>query len=110
MVKKFQRRRENFVCERCGMSVVGDGYTDHCPACLWGKHVDIFPGDRLEECHGLLKPIAFVQKKSSGVLEYQCQRCGEAMNNRLGDSDSRETLVTLAKEWSDGFAKKIKIQ
>ena len=24
----------------------GNGYTNHCPKCLWSKHVDINPGDR----------------------------------------------------------------
>jgi Zn finger protein HypA/HybF involved in hydrogenase expression len=37
-MKNFVRRKENFICEACGKKVTGDGYTDHCPACLWGKH------------------------------------------------------------------------
>ncbi|MFA6992594.1 MAG: RNHCP domain-containing protein, partial [Candidatus Gracilibacteria bacterium] len=41
MPKRFSRTIEDFVCEKCGAKVKGDGYTNHCPKCLWSKHVDI---------------------------------------------------------------------
>jgi rubrerythrin len=104
MVKKFQRKIEDFVCEHCGAAVTGNGYTDHCPVCLYGKHVDIFPGDRLEECHGLLMPIAIIEQRGRRSLEYQCQKCGETMTNRVADEDSREALVDLAKELAKKFS------
>ena len=63
-VKKFQKRKEDFVCEHCGAEVKGNGYTNHCPKCLWSKHVDIFPGDRLEDCGGLMEPVAVEAKKA----------------------------------------------
>ena len=44
--KKFERNREDFTCNNCELFVQGDGYTDHCPSCLYSKHVDINPGDR----------------------------------------------------------------
>lgn len=50
--KKFQRQIEDFVCEKCGKEVKGDGYTDHCPRCLRSKHVDVNPGDRRSKCNG----------------------------------------------------------
>lgn len=98
MVKKFQRKVENFTCEHCGAKVQGNGYTDHCPECLYGKHVDIFPGDRLEECQGNLKPIGLLEIKGVRSLEYQCQRCGELSKNRLAPNDSEEAILNLAKE------------
>ncbi|MFN2146641.1 MAG: RNHCP domain-containing protein, partial [Anaerolineales bacterium] len=36
---KFQRRIEYFICEHCGAEVSGVGFTNHCPVCLWSKHV-----------------------------------------------------------------------
>ena len=36
--RNFQRHVEDFECEHCGAFVEGDGYTNHCPACLWCKH------------------------------------------------------------------------
>ena len=105
MVKKFQKRQEDFVCEQCGAAVKGDGYTDHCPVCLFGKHVDIFPGDRLEECHGILVPIGLTTKKGGQVIEYQCEKCHEKMSNRAADNDSPETLVALAQQLADAVHK-----
>lgn len=104
MVKKFQRKAENFTCEHCGTSVIGNGYTDHCPACLYGKHVDIFPGDRLEECHGLLRPIAILKRGDVQSLEYQCQKCGSISKNRLAEDDSPEAVIELAKELAKKFS------
>ena len=39
---------EDFICENCGKDVEKSSYTarDHCPYCLYSKHVDINPGDR----------------------------------------------------------------
>ena len=66
----FNRKKENFVCENCGEKVEGNGYTNHCPNCLWSKHVDINPGDRAETCHGLLKPIAVEDNPKKGYGIY----------------------------------------
>ena len=53
-MKKFIKVKEDFVCEHCGAEVKGDGYTNHCPKCLWSKHVDVHPGDRAAECGGMM--------------------------------------------------------
>lgn len=47
-MKKFFVRDESFICEHCHKKVEKLGYTsrDHCPYCLYSKHVDITPGDR----------------------------------------------------------------
>jgi hypothetical protein len=42
----FTRRRENFTCLRCGTPVRGSGYTNHCPRCLWSRHVSALDDDR----------------------------------------------------------------
>ena len=51
---RFTRVVEDFTCGQCGAAVTGDGYTNHCPLCLWSRHVDINPGDRAAECGGLM--------------------------------------------------------
>ena len=61
-MKRFSRRTEDFTCEHCGTKVKGNGYTNHCPQCLYSKHVDINPGDRLSDCGGLMEPIDIEQK------------------------------------------------
>ena len=57
--RKFTEIDEEFICDHCGKKVEKLGYTsrDHCPYCLYSKHVDINPGDRQETCHGTLVPI-----------------------------------------------------
>ena len=70
MAKRFQRKIEDFVCANCGAKIKGNGYTNHCPACLWSKHVDINPGDRASVCGGLMKPIDIELKKGKYVLLY----------------------------------------
>ena len=48
-MKLFSKKDESFVCENCKKEVEVLNYTsrDHCPFCLYSKHVDINPGDRL---------------------------------------------------------------
>ena len=74
--RNFLRKIENFVCENCGERVRGDGYTDHCPRCLFGKHVDEeIPGDRASECGGLMEPIKSVYKSGKFKIYYKCSKC-----------------------------------
>ena len=39
------------------MPTLGYSCRNHCPNCLYSKHVDKNPGDRQEDCHGMLEPI-----------------------------------------------------
>ncbi|MEA1909889.1 MAG: RNHCP domain-containing protein, partial [Patescibacteria group bacterium] len=55
--KNFIKTTEDFTCEHCGYNVKGTGYTNHCPKCLYSKHVDDVPGDRKNKCNGLMAPI-----------------------------------------------------
>lgn len=73
----FIRKKENFICEHCGHSVSGNGYTNHCPKCLWSKHVDIDPGDREEVCKGMMKPIRLETKGGIATkIIHKCISCG----------------------------------
>ena len=74
--RRFQRRVENFTCERCGADNVGDGYTNHCARCLVSKHVDIHPGDRASTCGGLMAPVSVHQADGRWKLIHRCERCG----------------------------------
>jgi rubrerythrin len=93
--KKFQRKVEDFICEKCGAAVRGDGYTDHCPNCLWGKHVDINPGDRKANCHGKMKPMG-IEKKAKGIaILYECEKCGYKYKVKKAEADSMENILEL---------------
>ena len=86
-VKMFKRKKENFVCEKCGAVVKGNGYTNHCPRCLWSKHVDINPGDRMCLCRGLMEPVEVVKKGDSFRVLHRCIRCGFQRWNKASEHD-----------------------
>lgn len=94
-MKLFQRKIENFKCEHCGYETLGDGYTDHCPKCLYSKHVDINPGDRQNNCHGLMKVIGFEIKHGKYVLQYKCLKCGYLHNVKANKDDCLDILLEL---------------
>lgn len=91
--KKFIRTREEFVCERCGFHLTGNGYTNHCPQCLWSKHVDIYPGDRKENCAGLMEPVSIELKRGNYVLTHQCCLCGLKKKNKAASNDNLNILL-----------------
>ncbi|MDO8510060.1 MAG: RNHCP domain-containing protein [bacterium] len=84
---RFKRTVEDFLCEQCGFAVKGSGYTNHCPACLWSKHVDVHPGDRLALCRGLMEPVAFEQERGKFVILHKCQKCGMQKKNKVDKND-----------------------
>ena len=80
---KFIMRDEEFICENCHKEVKKLNYTarDHCPYCLYSKHVDINPGDRQNPCQGLLKPISIEKFKNTYKIIYKCQKCHKNHKN-----------------------------
>jgi ribosomal protein L37AE/L43A len=94
---RFQKKIENFVCEHCGSKVTGSGYTNHCPNCLYSKHVDINPGDRAEACGGIMPPVDFEIVKGEYILIHKCKKCGIVRKNHLAKNDNLEALIKLSK-------------
>jgi DNA-directed RNA polymerase subunit RPC12/RpoP len=97
-MKRFQRKKEDFVCANCGEKVQGVGYTDHCPKCLWSQHVDINPGDRQEDCRGLMRPIGAEVVRDGYIIYYQCEKCGFKHQVKSAENDNFEEIVRLVKE------------
>ena len=99
-MKNFTMRDEEFVCENCGKKISKLNYTarDHCPYCLYSKHLDINPGDRLNTCHGLLKPIAIEKFKDSYKIVYKCCKCGMIHKNIMANDDDMNLIIELTKE------------
>lgn len=95
-MRKFQRRTEDFDCLHCGRSVRGDGYTNHCPECLTSRHVDINPGDRAADCHGLMFPVRAAHDGKKGItILFRCSVCGHEGWNRSSPSDNIDELAGL---------------
>jgi len=96
--KNFIRVPEDFVCENCCERVVGSGYTNHCPKCLYSRHVDEkIPGDRRSSCGGLMEPVALDQRHGEYVITHRCLRCGKIARNTVDTEDDHAALVALAR-------------
>jgi len=103
----MSRKSENagFVCEHCGQEVVpltNGGYRNHCPFCLYSKHMDVIPGDRQSRCVGLMRPIGLKHKSGKGLqIVHQCLECGEVRVNKVATGtlqpDKVEGLVRLMR-------------
>ena len=94
-------RNEEFECENCKKFVPKSSYTarDHCPYCLYSKHVDINPGDRLNECMGLMKPIGIEKYKNTYKIIYKCLKCNTIHKNIMSNDDDFEKIIILSKEY-----------
>lgn len=98
MSLKFKKNKEDFICENCGENVFGDGYTNHCPKCLFSKHVDINPGDREESCQGLMEPKEIMKNGDEFSIIHQCKKCGLRKKNRFSDKDNFDKLIEISEK------------
>ena len=97
-MKNFTMRDEKFICENCNKEVSPLGYTsrDHCPYCLYSKHVDINPGDRLNPCKGLLKPIGIEKFRDTYKIIYKCDKCNQVHKNIMAKDDNMDIIIELS--------------
>lgn len=101
----FIRQKENFACGHCGAAVVGNGYTNHCPVCLWSKHVDVDPGDRASTCGGLMEPIRVVAKGDGFVVTHRCVVCGHEKKNKASPQDDAKALREIMRAGNERLQK-----
>ena len=97
MSSQFKRKIENFTCEKCGFFVEGNGYTNHCPECLWSKHVDKNPGDREEKCGFLMEPVSYEKRGEEFYITHKCFKCGFIRKNSFTKGDNFEALLNIGK-------------
>ncbi len=94
--RQFQRTKEDFTCEQCGAFVRGSGYTNHCPQCLWSKHVDVNPGDRQAACQGRMQPISVDTSGGKYSILQRCTVCGHERRNKTSPDDSFEAILQVS--------------
>lgn len=87
-------------CANCSVDFSLESYgtknRNHCPHCLFSLHVDITPGDRKNECKGLMEPIGKVYKPDGEeVIIHKCLKCGFVRKNRVAGDDSYELMDSL---------------
>lgn len=95
-MKSFIKNEENFTCEKCGHRMIGNGYTNHCSKCLYSKHVDINPGDRMAKCGGLMEPLDFEVKSGEYIVTHRCVICGHKKKNKLSKEDNHDIFHELS--------------
>lgn len=93
---------DSFVCEHCGKKVLplqfGGHFRNHCPFCLWSKHVDgEVSGDRAGFCGGMMEPkMVTTRRTGEYVLTHKCTKCGMERYNRVAADDNAELLSKLS--------------
>lgn len=90
-----------FRCRRCGLDVsihaLGTAHRNHCPNCLWSRHLDDSPGDRAADCGSLMEPIAItVRGDGEWILIHRCTGCDVLHLNRSAGDDNPLLLLRLA--------------
>jgi len=89
-----------FDCVRCRSAVPlaapGTEHRNHCPRCLWSRHVDHLPGDRAAFCGGAMEPISVWVRSREWVIIHRCTACGTLHANRVAGDDNEALLLSLA--------------
>ncbi len=96
-MKRFTRHIEDFVCANCGATVTGNGYTNHCPKCLWSRHVDNNPGDRASTCGGMMRPVAVESTGDGFIITHKCEKCGKQIRQRTCDDDDTDAIIEISR-------------
>ncbi|NMB58424.1 MAG: RNHCP domain-containing protein [Chloroflexi bacterium] len=101
---------QNFKCRNCGFFVTqnrelsGVNNRNHCPRCLWSRHMDITPGDRKSDCLSRMEPVGLTVKhvnKKYGcavgelMVIHVCTCCGKVSINRIAADDDPDVIHTI---------------
>jgi len=104
------RKLENtgFTCLFCGAVIhplTNGCYRNHCPKCLYSLHIDNKPGDRANDCFGLMKPVnvRYHGKKGWQII-HRCDLCGIIKMNRTAPDDI-DTVILMMEQvaFNGGF-------
>lgn len=98
---KNNDEHDMFLCGNCGMPVspqgIGTAHRNHCPWCLWSRHVDVRTGDRMAVCRGLMEPSGIsVSGGGEWSIIHRCVKCGYLRANRIAGDDSEAVLLSIA--------------
>lgn len=105
----MSKKSENsgFTCEQCGQEVVpvtNGSYRNHCPFCLYSKHVDVLPGDRMSVCGGLMKPVGFAYKSGKGFqIVHKCLWCRCTSVNKVAKDTVQQDDIEALERLSNDF-------
>lgn len=103
---------QSFTCVRCGLPiscaplVAGVLNRNHCPICLWSRHLDWrAAGDRRSNCRAPMEPVGLITKASRNryarepdgelMLIHRCAACGRLSLNRIAADDDADAILAL---------------
>ena len=91
----------SFRCLHCrqtiGAEAFGTAHRNHCPNCLWSRHLDMAPGDRRSDCQARMEPVAVaVRPRGEWALIHRCLGCGDLRENRVAGDDNILVLMAIA--------------
>ena len=75
----------------------GGRHRNHCPYCLWSRHVDgRVPGDRASECGSVMQPVGtFHRLNGEPVVLHRCLGCEIERHCRIAADDDPHLLMRL---------------
>lgn len=90
----------------CAPMVAGVQNRNHCPYCLWSRHLDWRePGDRMASCRAPMEPVGLTTRRGRNkyaserdgelMLIHRCSGCGRLVINRVAADDSVDALIAL---------------
>ncbi len=98
---RVEARDGTFRCRHCktmvGPPISGGRHRNHCPLCLYSRHVDrSMPGDRAEDCHSMMPAVGlFTRRNGEQMLLHRCAGCGVERRNRIAADDNTVALMRL---------------
>lgn len=112
---KNKSKTFSFRCSHCRALVTvneqtGKAHRNHCPFCLWSKHVDDEKaGDRKSTCGAGMTPIGLTFKREAPkkygpdkpgelMLIHECKQCGQLRINRLSADDNTEVILQVFEQ------------
>jgi len=100
-----------FKCGHCHVFISAEAILsgvnnrNHCPYCLWSKHLDLYrAGDRLAACKSLMQPVGLALKRTRKkygraagelMLVHLCVDCGKVSFNRIAADDDPQTMFVV---------------
>jgi len=98
---KNARDKGSFTCVHCKCTIpfqsFGTKQRNHCPLCLWSRHVDDKIGDRRSPCAQPMEPISIATKADGEwSIVHRCIGCGQLRTNRIAGDDDELALLALA--------------
>lgn len=113
--RERKEKLEGFRCAHCREWVpvndlIGTANRNHCPSCLWSKHVDLIkPGDRKAECRAGMEPIGLTfkqegldkwgqERQGELMLIHRCSQDDKISINRVAADDNPEKILDIFRD------------